>query len=122
MVLMAHGTKVIMKPACSWRNDKSLVVSLRGPTGTIIMGSADARDEYMPVSMIVAIMEVRYRVPRFSSRQSLKRGGNQVWTDEGHATINHPNCASNLGAIGCLSPAATGTHKNTLAQFHAFLC
>jgi hypothetical protein len=36
-----------------------LVVSICGPTGTLVMGSAHARDENMLVSMMVTIMEVR---------------------------------------------------------------
>jgi hypothetical protein len=58
-VLMAQGTRSIMKPACAWRNDKALVVSVLGPTGRIVMGSAHARDENMLVSMMVSIVEVR---------------------------------------------------------------
>jgi hypothetical protein len=52
-------TRSIMKPACAWRNDKALVVSVLGPTGRIVMGSAHARDENMLVSMMVSIVEVR---------------------------------------------------------------
>jgi hypothetical protein len=34
-------------------------VSVLGPTGRIVMGSAHARDENMLVSMMVSIVEVR---------------------------------------------------------------
>ena len=112
-VLMAQGTKSIMRPGCAWWDDTSLAVSIRGPTVTIVMGSAQARDENMPVSMMVTIMEGRCRMPRRPRKQHLKGG---------HAPINNPHSGSNVGAIACQPTAAAGMHKNTLTQFHTFLC